>query len=77
MVMKATMECTILFEDEIRLASKAIKEFYALPKDAPGPEHENALRNLVRACYTALLDADDEAKVLLLTRKPTPSKRRK
>ena len=73
---RASMEIVVLFEDEVRLAAKAVAAFVALDEDAPDAEHHRASQNLLNACMVALAGADADDAVLVLGKKPNVKKSR-
>ena len=68
----AKMECVILFEDEIRIAAKLVKQFFDMPQDATDEEYSAAAKTTFMAFATALNRAEEDDVVLLLGRKPAP-----
>jgi hypothetical protein len=62
----------VLFEDEVRIAAKAIHEFFSLNKNAEisDAEFQRLGTNAIHACMVALSGAHEDENVLLLGRKP-------
>lgn len=69
---KATHKICILFDDEIRIAAKAVAALRDLPDDSAEDVIAAHLGAAFDACNAALYGADHDDYVLLLGRKPTP-----
>jgi hypothetical protein len=69
MAASASYEIVILFEDEIRLAAKALADLECA-EDASDEDYERAGSNALKACFAALSGAHKPGVVLVLGRKP-------
>lgn len=64
----AKMDCVVLFEDEIRIAAKAIEHACDL-KDASDQARQDAWSEAMEACMVALAGAErDDAALMMASR---------
>lgn len=66
---KSETRITLLFDDELREAAKALRALAELHDDAPYAEYNAASLRAVNACVAALMGADDDGAILMLGRK--------
>lgn len=68
----STFNLVCLFEDEMRVAARALSELRRVEANeaSTSDELEKALVNVLNACGAALFGADAEDAVLVLTRLP-------
>jgi len=65
------VKVVILWEDEIRIAAKAMERLAEVQDSDPSEEVlRDAFNQAMKACYSALRGADEDGTCLVLSRKP-------